>query len=190
MPSPAPCIGRVTEVRSLSYGEFCCLADPPVLCPAPIASAPPWTSPRGLYQCMLPGVRPHRGRRRPSPVDQPAFAACHLPYAGGGPGCSRISAPDCCLRQKSPGSAPSAPYGISFRRGRVRLVLRPAALLFLASALGSPLTPENSLPGSSGGLPGRGSHPPVGLALGWAHALQEILWRAGVRGSRNTDRPP
>jgi hypothetical protein len=58
---------------------------------------------------------------RVSPVDQPAFAACHLPYAGAVPGCSRIQRPDCCLHPKVPGSARSVPHGVFFRRGRVHL---------------------------------------------------------------------
>jgi hypothetical protein len=59
------------------------------------------------------------GCGRASPVDRPAFAACHLPYAGAVPGCSRIPGPDCCLRPTPPGSARSIPYGFTFRRGRV-----------------------------------------------------------------------
>src|SRR6266567_8249679 len=39
--------------------------------------------------------------------------------------------------------------------------LRPAATRLLASSPGSHPTPENLLPRSSGGLRGRGSHPPV-----------------------------
>jgi hypothetical protein len=59
---------------------------------------------------------------RVSPVDQPAFAACHLPYAGAVPGCCpRIQSPDCCLHPKVPGSARSVPHGVFFRRGRVHL---------------------------------------------------------------------
>src|SRR5919198_5708685 len=39
--------------------------------------------------------------------------------------------------------------------------LRPAASRLLASTPGSHPTSENLLPGSSGGLPGRDSHPPI-----------------------------
>jgi len=35
----------------------------------------------------------------PSAVDQPAFAACRLTYAGEVPGCSRIQSLDCCFAQ-------------------------------------------------------------------------------------------
>src|SRR5579859_1906241 len=61
------------------------------------------------------------GCGRASPVDRPTFAACHLPYAGAVPGCSRIHGPDCCLRPKAQGSARSVPHGLFFRRGRVHL---------------------------------------------------------------------
>src|SRR6266567_7552635 len=61
------------------------------------------------------------GCGRVSPVDQPAFTACRLTYAGEVPGCSRIQSPDCCLRPIVRGSTLSVPHGWFFRRGRVHV---------------------------------------------------------------------
>ena len=122
---------------------------------APAFAFQPYTGP-----CFR-GVRLAVGCGRASPVDQPTFAACRLLYAGAVPGCSRIHGPDCCLRPKAPGSARSVPYGVVLSTRQSSLSLRPAASLLLASAPGSRPTPENLLPRSSGGLPGRDSHPPV-----------------------------
>jgi hypothetical protein len=104
-----------------------------VLRPAPTPSAPPWTSVWPYTRTCSASIDLDRGCGRVSPVRRSAFAACRLLYAGAVPGCSRIHGPDYCLHQIPPGSARSSPHGISFRRGRVRLSLRPAALLLLAS---------------------------------------------------------
>jgi hypothetical protein len=142
MPSPVPCSVRVTEVRALSYTELCCLGDRRYYGPFRLPLHRPglrcWPYTRACFR----GYQPCHGCRRASPVARSAFAACRLLYAGAVPGCSRVHGPDCCLRPHSPGSARSVPYGLCFRRGRVRLMLRPAALLLLASTAGFRRTPE------------------------------------------------
>jgi hypothetical protein len=119
MPSPVPRNSRVTEVRGLPYAELCCLDDRRYYAPLRLPPRRP-----GLRGRLIPGpasaaIDLARGRGRASPVDQPAVAACRLPYAGAVPGCSRFLGPDCCLRPILPGSARSVPYGGFFRRGRV-----------------------------------------------------------------------
>jgi hypothetical protein len=119
MPSPVPRNSRVTEVRGLPYAEFCCLDGHRYYAPLRLPPRRP-----GLRGRLIPGpasaaIDLTRGRGRASPVDQPAFAACRLPYAGAVPGCSRFHGPDCCLRQIMRGSTRSVPHGWFFRRGRV-----------------------------------------------------------------------
>src|SRR5438445_8514242 len=121
MPSPVPCNSRITEVRSLPYAELCCLDDARYYA----ALRLPPHCPRFRFG-LIPGhasaaIDFADGCGRASPVDRPTFAACHLPYAGAVPGCSRIQSPDCCLRPKAQGSARSVPHGLFFRRGRVHL---------------------------------------------------------------------
>src|SRR5215469_6657908 len=121
MPSPASCNARVTEVRGLPYVELCCLDGPRYYAPLRLPPHRP-----GLRCGLIPGLASAAtdlaiGCGRASPVDRPAFPACRLPYAGAVPGCSRIYGPDCCLRLTSRGSARSVPYGLVFRRGRVRV---------------------------------------------------------------------
>src|SRR5712691_9672062 len=121
MPSPVPCSSRVTEVRSLPYAELCCLDDPRYYAALRLPPHCP-----GFRFGLIPGhasaaIDFADGCGRSSPVDRPTFAACHLPYAGAVPGCSRIHGPDCCLRPKAQGSARSVPHGLFFRRGRVHL---------------------------------------------------------------------
>src|SRR5262245_55292210 len=161
MPSPVPRNSRITEARGLSYAEFCCLDDHRYYAPLRLPSRRP-----GLRGRLIPGpasaaIDLARGRGRPSPVDQPAVVACRLPYAGAVPGCSRSLGPDCCLRPKAPGSARSVPHGWFFRRGRVRVIT--TACNFATPRFDARISPDagGSLPGSSGGLPGRDSHPLV-----------------------------
>jgi hypothetical protein len=121
MPSPAPCNARVPEVGVLPSGRVMLHGHQRYYDPVRF---PPHC--RGL-RC---GLVPRRasaafdftgGCGRASPVHRPTFAACHLPYAGAVPGCSRIRGPDCCLRPCAPGSARSVPHGCHFRRGSVRV---------------------------------------------------------------------
>src|SRR6266567_4415917 len=74
------------------------------------------------------------------------------------------------LQNPRPGLLPSPNYARLGPLGPSRVVLstrpsscplRPAATFLLASPPSSHPTSENSLPGSSGGLPGRDSHPLV-----------------------------
>src|SRR6266567_447317 len=121
MPSPVPCNSRITEVRSLP-SPSCVVST--ILDTMPrsdsLRTAPDFAL--RLYRDTLPpAIDFVDGCGRASPVDRPTFAACHLPYAGAVPGCSRIHGPDCCLRPKAQGSARSVPHGLFFRRGRVHL---------------------------------------------------------------------
>ena len=129
MPSPVSYSSRVTEVRALSsrrvvlsrrckryYG------------PPRLPSCLPWTS--GF---LIPGhasgaIDLAHGHVRASPCACTTFAACKSCYAGGVPGCSRIQAPDCCLRPTTPGSTHLDPYGRVFRRDlRSSLQLRSSS---------------------------------------------------------------
>src|SRR6266571_100547 len=134
MPSPVPCNSRITEVRSLPYAELCCLGDPRYYAALRLPPHHP-----GFRFGLIPGhasaaIDFADGCGRASPVDRPTFAACHLPYAGAVPGCSRIHGPDCCLRPKAQGSARSVPHGLFFRRGRVHLSCGLQLRFLLASA--------------------------------------------------------
>src|SRR6266581_8862827 len=60
------------------------------------------------------------------------------------------------------------PHGLISRRGSLRLMLRPAAPFLLALPPGSRPTAEDSLPSSSGGLPGWDFHPRLTSPC-WTH---------------------
>jgi hypothetical protein len=121
MPLPVSCNSRVTEVRSLPYAEFCCLDDRRYYAALRLPPHCP-----GLRFGLIPGPASAAidfadGCGRAPPVDRPTFAACHLPYAGAVPGCSKLQGPDCCLHPIVPGSTRSVPHGLFFRRGRVHV---------------------------------------------------------------------
>ena len=165
MPSPVPCNTRVTEARILPSPRVVLSRGSSVLRPAPTPSAPPWTSVWPYTRTCSASI--DRGCGRVSPVRRSAFAACRLLYAGAVPGCSRFDGPDCCLRLTGPGSARSVPHGIYFRRGRVRLSLRPAASLLLASPPGSHRTPEVDFRAPLAACPG-GTHTRRLIGAIWA----------------------
>src|SRR5215469_10069406 len=122
-PCPNPSLAARASPKSGSFPrpELCCLGGHqyyyPVRLPLHCSGLRLWPYTRASFR----GYRPLRGCSRVSPVACVTFAACRLPYAGGAPGCSRIQGPECCLRPFRPGSTPSAPYGIGFRRGRVQV---------------------------------------------------------------------
>src|SRR5215471_16864985 len=65
----------------------------------------------------------------------------------------------------TPGLGPLVPLRELVSTRQSSCSLRPAGMLLLASTPGSHRTPENSLLGSSGGLPRRDSHPLVDWPL-------------------------
>src|SRR6266700_2937665 len=65
------------------------------------------------------------------------------------------------------------PHGLISRRGSLRLMLRPAAPFLLALPPGSRPTAEDSLPSSSGGLPGWDFHPRLTSPC-WTHMPIEL----------------
>src|SRR2546427_9635588 len=183
MPSPVPCNSRITEVRSLPSAELCCLDDARYYA----ALRLPPHCPRFRF-VLIPGhasaaIDFADGCGRASPVDRPTFAACHLPYAGAVPGCSRIQSPDCCLRPKAQGSARSVPHGLFFRRGRVHL--RCGLQLRFSSLQRQTLIRRWRLTsGLLWWLARAGLTPADRSALRWAHHFSNLAVVAGARARK------
>jgi len=168
MPSPVPWNARVTEVRDLPSDRVVLSRSSAVLPPAPTPSVPPPTSRWAYTGARSRGYQP-RPRGREGLPCWPTGLRCmppHLRRRGSG-----------LLQNPRPRLLPSPNYVRLGPLGPSRVVLstqpsscplRPAATFLLASPPDSHPTPENSLPGSSGGLPGAGLTPAGRSALCWA----------------------
>src|SRR6266700_2698198 len=80
------------------------------------------------------------------------------------------------------------PHGLISRRGSLRLMLRPAAPFLLALPPGSRPTAEDSLPSSSGGLPGWDFHPRLTSPC-WTHMLLISRLKWGSPGESHPQAP-
>jgi hypothetical protein len=141
-----------------------------------------------LYQDMLRFHRPRSRVREGLPSSPISLRCMPTPLRRSGSGLLQIPGPGCCLRLTPPGSARSVPHGICFRRGRVRLSLRPATLLLLASPPGSHRTPEVDFRAPLAACPG-GTHTrrligPIWATLGHENYVRGVRVCEGLMGPR------
>src|SRR5437763_17079837 len=164
MPSPVSRSQRVTEVRALPCAELCCLGGHRYYAPLRLPLRCLGLRARLIPRRASAAVDLASGRRRVSPVDRPAFAACRPLYAGGVPGCSRCPARTAAFALSSRARLPRPLRVRTFDAAGFTCV---TACSFASPRFGARVSPDAGgwLPGPSGGLPGRDLHPLVGRPL-------------------------